>query len=253
MNEYTIPMAIVDFIPVILFAITAVILQRDLYPKMGKGNYALFASGTIMCVVAGIFKASWKLLYAAGICDFQRLTQSFMPMQSTGFFFAGLAAFAMMFTKAAKEQGRAVVTAEKFKPESENEGERLNMTALPLFLTPAVLLGSGQVPAYTSSMVFIIAMVFGLALLIVVLCIAAARLRKIHVLIFFIVAFVLLLSMGYMGSSAFEARMEGKIALKNWIEESINTAAQILLLLGVIGLHRGGFKELCMHIKAKKA
>ena len=31
MDEITIPMAIVDFIPVVLFFVAAVILQRDLY------------------------------------------------------------------------------------------------------------------------------------------------------------------------------------------------------------------------------
>lgn len=46
-------MALVDFIPVILFAISSVILQRDLYNKMSKGAFALFAAGTIDIAAAG--------------------------------------------------------------------------------------------------------------------------------------------------------------------------------------------------------
>ena len=37
MNGITVPMAIVDFIPVVLFFLAAVILERDLYGKMVKG------------------------------------------------------------------------------------------------------------------------------------------------------------------------------------------------------------------------
>ena len=47
MKDYSVSMALVDFIPVILFAVAAVMLQRDLYFKMSKGAFALFAAGTI--------------------------------------------------------------------------------------------------------------------------------------------------------------------------------------------------------------
>ena len=54
----SVPMAIVDFIPVGLFLAAAVILQRDLYNKMSKGAFALFSAGTITVFVAGCFKAT---------------------------------------------------------------------------------------------------------------------------------------------------------------------------------------------------
>ena len=47
MNEFSVAMALVDYIPVALFAVAAVLLQRDLYDKMNKGVFALFAAGTI--------------------------------------------------------------------------------------------------------------------------------------------------------------------------------------------------------------
>ena len=233
MNEYSIPLAIVDFIPVLLYLIAVVILQRDLYHKMGKGNYALFAAGTIMSIIAGLFKATWKLLYAAGVCDFQRLTQAFMPMQSTGFVLTGIALIAMMFTKEAKG-------------EKASEGVQANAFALPLVLLAAV-------PAvYSSSMIFIVGLVVGLLLIDLVLGIAAVRQKKIHLLIFFILNFVLMCGMGYMGSSAFEAKMEGRIALKNWIEQGVNGTAQLLFLLGCIGLHKGGLRTMNLFIKNRK-
>lgn len=85
MNEITVGMAIMDFIPVLLFFIAAVILQKDLYNKMVKGAFALFATGSIMILVSGLFKALWKILYALNICDYQQLDSSFFPMQGPGF------------------------------------------------------------------------------------------------------------------------------------------------------------------------
>ena len=76
MNGISVPMAIVDFIPVLLFFITAVILQRDLYYKMSKGAFALLAAGSIMVLIGGIYKAGWKLLYALEICDFQTINNA---------------------------------------------------------------------------------------------------------------------------------------------------------------------------------
>ena len=43
MKDFTIAMALVDYIPVILFAVAAVILQRDLYNKMRKDAFAMFS------------------------------------------------------------------------------------------------------------------------------------------------------------------------------------------------------------------
>ena len=99
----SVPMALVDFIPVILFIISAITLQRGLYYRMSKGAFAVFSAGTIMVICAGIFKASWKLLYGAGICDFARLNQAFFPMQSVGFLLAGIAPRRVYVASAAED------------------------------------------------------------------------------------------------------------------------------------------------------
>ena len=61
MNDFSVSMALVDYIPVIFFAIASVILLRDLYNKMSKGAFALFSAGVIDVTVAGALKATWKL------------------------------------------------------------------------------------------------------------------------------------------------------------------------------------------------
>ena len=90
MYEFTVPMGLMDFVPVVLFGIAAVLLQRDLYNKMPKYAFACFAAGTIDIFLAGFLKALWKLLYAAGVCDFQVFNAMFMPVNSIGFLLAGL-------------------------------------------------------------------------------------------------------------------------------------------------------------------
>ena len=70
MYNFTIPLAIMDFVPVIFFGISAALLMGDLCDKMCKGAYALLSAGSMMVFLAGFCKALWKLLYAANICDF---------------------------------------------------------------------------------------------------------------------------------------------------------------------------------------
>ena len=68
MNTYdgiSIPMAIVDLIPVVLFFMAALLLLKDLYNKLYKGAYALLATGSIMVLTGGIFKALWKVFDTA--------------------------------------------------------------------------------------------------------------------------------------------------------------------------------------------
>ena len=98
-KDFSVPMALVDFIPVVCFAIAIIILQRDLYQKMNKTSYALFAAGTINVVCAGALKATYKLLYAANICDFEALNSMFFPVQSIGFLLAGLGMILMLCDK----------------------------------------------------------------------------------------------------------------------------------------------------------
>ena len=96
MKDFSVAMALVDFIPVILFCAAAVILQRDLYAAMRKGAFALFAAGTVDVICAGALKALYKLLYAAGICDFEPLNAMFFPVQSIGFLLAGAGVLALL-------------------------------------------------------------------------------------------------------------------------------------------------------------
>ncbi len=205
MNGITVSMALVDFIPVALFFIAAVILQRDLYNKMVKGAYALLASGSILVLISGIYKAGWKILYALGLCDFQALDISFFPMQAPGFLLVFLALLGM-FTKYNRE-------ARKDK---------------------TVLLSVAPIPIYICNMPFVIMQVVGCAGTQWCLFAMALRMKKKVAATLFVISFIFMLGMGYL-SSQFD-----DTSSMHWLAQSVNIVSQGALLGGVLILHRAG-------------
>lgn len=202
--EFTVPMALVDYIPVALFALAALILLRDLYNKMSKAAYALFAAGVIDIACAGALKATWKLLYASGVCNFEALNAMFFPVQSIGFLLAGTGILLMICNK--RGEGTAA-----------------------LAVAP---------PVFKGTFVFVGLMVAGLGLMDAVLCIIAVKMKKPWLIAVFVLSFVCSLGMGYLSSKDFaEASM-------NWIAEIVNVIGQGALLGGVYMLHKNGLAEL---------
>lgn len=161
MYHFTIPMALMDFLPVLFFGYAAALLQQDLYDKMRKSHFALFAAGTVNIFAAGFLKALWKLLYAANICDFHALNAMFLPVQSIGFLLAGLGIVLMM----TKKQKAALAVAPPF---------------------------------FSGSVIFIMMMVLGLGSICTVLSLLAVRLKKKYAAALFVLAFLCSMGMGAM-------------------------------------------------------
>lgn len=164
MYHFSIPMALMDFVPVIFFGVSAVLLLRDLYNKMFKGAYALLAAGSVNVFMAGFCKALWKLLYAANICDFVALEEMFMPVNSIGLLFVGLSLIGMLCWK--------------------KKGAVLSVAP----------------PVFASSMPFIMMMVVGLGGLCAGLSVVATKMKKGPTMALFILSFVCAMAMGYMSS-----------------------------------------------------
>ena len=89
MKEFSIPMAIVDYIPVVLFALAMITVIRDL-KKANSIGLVLLMIGAIMVSSAGFFKATYKLLYAFGAGDFVWMSNQFFSNQALGFLFCGV-------------------------------------------------------------------------------------------------------------------------------------------------------------------
>lgn len=206
MKQFTVIMALADFVPVVLFAAAAVILQRDFYNKMSKGAFALFAAGTIDIVLAGALKAAYKLLYAAGACDFAVLSDIFLPLQAIGFMLAGVGMVAALCHRQSGDSRLAAVA-----------------------VAPAVFKGT---------MIFVSLMVLGLAGMTAGFCAAGVKMKKGFAVALFVLSFICSLCMGYLSSQDFAQ------ASMNWIAEGVNIVGQGAMLAGAVILHRGGLAEL---------
>ena len=169
MKEFSVAMALTDFVPVVLFTWAGVLMMRDLYNKMSKGAFALLAAGLIDVTAAGGLKALYKLLYAAGICDFTPLSAMFFPVQALGFLLTGVGLLAMMLHR----QGKNAVYA-----------------AAP--------------PVFSGTFIFVGMMVAGIGIISTVFSILAKKLGKPALCILFIIAFFGMLSMGYLSSRDFD-------------------------------------------------
>ena len=201
MYEFSVPMALADFVPVFLFGVSGVLMQRDLYNKMPKYAFACFAAGVVNIFMAGFPKALWKLLYAMGVCDFHVLNTMFLPTQSLGFLLAGLGILIMM-------------------------GQRKKAA---LAVAP---------PLFSGTFLFVGMMVLGLGAICGSLAALAVRMKKRGLVPVFFLCFLCYMSMGYLAS-----RDSASVAM-NWIEQGVNTLGQILLLWGVLSLHRAGLREM---------
>lgn len=90
MKQYTVPMALVDYIPVILFLLALIVLVKDLKDKMNKLYLCMFIVGGALVGIAGCLKATYKLLYALNIGDYVWMSNQFFSNQSIGFLLAGI-------------------------------------------------------------------------------------------------------------------------------------------------------------------
>lgn len=163
MYEFSVPMALTDYIPVIFFGIAAVLMQRDFYSKMPKYAFACFAAGCVNVFLAGFLKATWKLLYALNVCDFHVLNTMFLPVQSIGLLLTG---FGLILMLTARKKAALAVAP----------------------------------PLFAGTFVFIAMMVAGLGAMCASLSVVAAKMKKKGLIAVFILTFLCYMAMGYLAS-----------------------------------------------------
>ena len=161
--EFSVPMALADFIPVFLFGAAAVLMQRDLYSKMPKYAFACLAAGSVDAFLAGFLKALWKLLYALGVCDFHVLNTMFLPTQSLGLLLTGLGLVLML-----------------------TQRKKAALAAAP--------------PLFSGTFVFVGMMVLGLGAICASLSVLAVKMKKKGLILVFIICFICYMGMGYLAS-----------------------------------------------------
>lgn len=220
-KDYSFIMGLVDFIPVILFAIAGCILIKAMFNNIKKPFAVMLCSGVTLGLTAGIFKATWKILVALNICDFYPLNFMFLPTESLGFVLIGIALFSVIFDK------------NNHKPKN-----KAMMIALPMMLPIAlVLYEASPVKLYDGSILFIMMLIIGTALIVSGLSYLSIKNKRWYCVILFVFTFIFLMIMGAM--KPISRNMNETLA--NWIEELVNIAAQVTLLVGCLILNKKGF------------
>ena len=192
-KDFSVSMALVDYIPVIMFGLASLILIQSFTEKMNKAQIAMFSCGVINVFLAGFLKATYKLLYAANICDFEALSNMFFPVQSIGFLLAGIAMIWYVF-----------------------QNKKMYLLSIP--------------PVFGGTFLFVGFMCGGLLLLDLSLCVIARRMKKPWLMVLFILSFVCSLCMGYLSSKDFtEALMNWLAEGINVIGQGALLAGTIIL------------------------
>lgn len=199
MNEITIPMALLDFLPVILCGFAVSIQIKDFCGRMLRDDFALFSAGAVMLVLGGFFKALWKLLFAFGICDYPALSEQFFPNQASAFVLLGYSSIHFLLNEKKSRRNAAY---------------------------------AGAVPVLTTKIPFIVLMFWGMCCWYISLVIFAFRKHCKKAGIFIIAAWILMTS-----KSALGTRFDNTKGFMHWLAESANSIGQLFLLMGTISLH----------------
>lgn len=202
-GNYSIIMAIVDFLPVLFYFLAAWLVAKDLYSYVGKTTYGLLAAGSLMCFIGGAFKALWKLLFCFGI-NYPAFFTSFFPMQAPGFmlYFVGLIIAMKELKKGKGENGLNMVTAATVT------------SSVPLLAFQSI----GSVGS------------------LVCLSILGFRTKNKLAGICFILSIVFLF--GMVGLSA---TIDSTLGWANWLEQGVNTIGQVFFYIGARKMHQKGY------------
>ena len=83
-------MAIMDYIPVILFLLATRIIAKDLKGRISSLSWWIFVIGITLVTCTGFLKATYKLLYSTGVGDFLWMSDQFFANQTLGLLLAGI-------------------------------------------------------------------------------------------------------------------------------------------------------------------
>ncbi|WP_244932133.1 hypothetical protein [Nocardioides sp. W7] len=94
-TEYNLPLAVEDFVPVILAGAAFVILAGAVRARIPRA-YGIALAGGLLVTLGGLAKATWKTLVASGCWDYPILENLLFPCIAGGFAAVAWAAMSMV-------------------------------------------------------------------------------------------------------------------------------------------------------------
>lgn len=190
--SYTVPLALFDFLPVLLSGLGSALLVRysaARMPALERWGWL----GVALAVAGGLCKATWKLVLAATGNNLERLEQLLFPLLAAGFTLLAWVLMSVLLEKRAPRWPFAAILA------AGAVGAVLARSMSPLL---------GVTSLMSLSVVFMAMIV-------------AWRARTLAAVLLFVLNVVGVLALVPLGSD----KIEQTEALQ-WVEESINTIAQ---------------------------
>jgi hypothetical protein len=83
--EYTLGLALTDYIPNIAFLIGSLFLVRTVLLARGKPCSRMCMAGSFLVFSGGLLKATWKLIFTIGVADIQWMSQIQFILLAPGF------------------------------------------------------------------------------------------------------------------------------------------------------------------------
>jgi len=196
------PMALLDAVPVFLFLFGCIELMKAFYSRMTAIQYSMFSAGGTMVFLAGMMKTVWKFLYVLKIGDYAILSDSFFPVQSTGFVLLALSTVGFAL-----------------KDKKNNQISDYKNYAV--------------VPVISSKLPFIILTFLGTTAFYGGLSSISIKKKNKLMAVFFIGAYAFDMIQVFMAT-----KFDESASVMHWMAEIVNTLAQLCLWLGARQLHR---------------
>lgn len=194
--EYPVVLALEDFVPTFLGLFGFALLGR-LAPTEAARRAGL--AGAVLIGLGGVSKCLWKLLVAAGAGDFPVLEQALFPLMAAG---ACLLAWSLAVTI--------------------RRGRRTQIWGFVVVYLIGVV---ASIAASSLHPIFVVA-TFGVTTVSVLGAIVAGRHRQWWAISFFVLGLVLVTSLVPLRQSP-----KHETLAYQWLEQSLNTSAQALLLI----------------------
>jgi hypothetical protein len=209
-------MAIVDFIPVILFMIAMGYVIRMSHGRITTKLFAVLCGGVFVSFLGGLAKCTWKLIYAHGV-DFVPLNTAFVIYQTTGFFLIAIGVIALLVSD---------IKAGKIKKANPLT---MSVTLIPgLFLATVVVM---EKPGF----LWYIVMAFFTCTYLIVLSVIAFRNKQLLTGLLFYASMIFMFGMVGLRSKFDEGGAWEQI---NWIAQICNSVTQLLLLIPCLRLSK---------------
>jgi hypothetical protein len=211
-------MAIVDFIPVVLFMAAMAYVIKMAFGRIKTIYFAILTGGVFVSFMGGLAKCTWKLIYAHGV-DFVPLNTAFVLYQTAGFLLIAIGVFVLLLAdikQSKKSVGTVVASA----------------STLPIFLIVGII---EVVTIDKPGFLWYIVMALFTVIYLVTLSVIAFRHRN------FKSAFLFYGSMIFMfGMVALRSKFDegGSWENINWVAQICNSLTQLQLLLACLFLSK---------------